>query len=122
LLRKRITNGGWHFSYLGNDSSLANKFKSFSHQEADIQTARPSSVHDLIKNRSSLFCKEAHHEIWAIVPTDSLDLPKDVIKHPGLPLLFTELPCTSPSEIINDYISKKPTMRLKRWLSNIAKR
>lgn len=121
LLRKRITHGGWHFSYLGNDSSLANKFQSFSHQEAKIQTARTSSVHDLIKNRSSLFPKEAHHEIWAIVPADSLDLPKDAIKHPDLPLLFAELPCTPPSEIINDYISKKPIMRLKRWLSNIAK-
>ena len=122
LLRKRITNGGWHFSYLGNDSSLANKFKSFSHQEAKIQTARPSSVHDLIKNRSSLFRKEAHHEIWAIVPADSLNLPKDIIEHPGFPLLFAEVPCTSPSEIINDYISQKPLMRLKKWLSSIAKR
>jgi hypothetical protein len=121
LLRKRITHGGWHFSYLGNDSSLANKFQSFSHQEAKIQTARPSSVHDLIKNRSSLFRKNAHHEIWAIVPADTLDLPKDVIKQPGLPLLFAEVPCTSPSEIINDYISKKPLMRLKKWLSSIAK-
>jgi hypothetical protein len=101
---------------------LANKFKSFSHQEAKIQTARPSSVHDLIKNRSSLFLKEAHHEIWAIVPTDSLDLPKDVIKHPGLPLLFAEVPCTAPSEIINDYISQTPLMRLKKWLSSIARR
>ena len=79
-------------------------------------------MHDLIKNRSSLFPKEAHHEIWAIVPAESLDLPKDVIKDPGLPLLFAEVPCTSPSEIINDYISKKPLMRLRKWLSSIAKR
>jgi hypothetical protein len=37
-------------------------------------------------------------------------------------LLFAEVPCTSPSEIINDYISQKPLMRLKKWLSSIAKR
>lgn len=122
LIRKRITNGGWHFSYLGNDSFLANKFQSFSHQEAKIQTAQPSSIHDLIKNRSSLFSKEASHEIWAVVPAENLELPKDIINQPTLSLLFAEAPYTSPPEIINDYISKKPLWRLKRWLFNIAQR
>ena len=122
LLRKRITHGGWHFSYLGNDSSLANKFQSFSHQEAKIQTARPKSIHDLIKKRSSLFPKDAHHEIWAVVPSDSLDLPIDIIKQSALSLLFAEVPCTSRPEIINDYISKRPLLRLKSWLSRIARR
>ncbi|MGN1154116.1 MAG: hypothetical protein ACI4S3_08810 [Candidatus Gastranaerophilaceae bacterium] len=28
-----ITDGGWHFSYLGGIDSIVNKIKSFSHQE-----------------------------------------------------------------------------------------
>lgn len=121
LLRKRIPHGGWHFSYLGNDSFLAKKFQSFSHQETKIQKAQPSSIHNLIKNRSSLFPGEASHEIWAVIPADNLNLPEDIINQPALSLHFTEAPYTSPSEIINDFISKKPFWRLKEWFSSMVR-
>lgn len=120
LHRKRICHGGWHFSYLGNDSFLAKKFQSFSHQEAKIQTSQPLSIHNLIKNRSSLFPKEASHEIWAVIPAENLELPVNIIKKLGLSLLYAEEPCTSPSEIIDDYISKKLFWRLKKWFLSTA--
>lgn len=121
LLRKRIAHGGWHFSYLGDDSFLAKKFQSFSHQEAKIQTAQPISIHELIKNRSSLFPKEASHEIWAVIPAENLEIPIDIINQPATSLLFAKTPYTSPSETIDDYISKNPVRRLKNWLSHIVK-
>src|SRR6185312_11536713 len=45
-----ITNGGWHFSWLGNEINAMNKIKSFSHQEYNIAEITEEFMRHNIEN------------------------------------------------------------------------
>jgi len=48
--------GGWHFSYFGDEKYIINKIKSFSHQEYNnLEYTNPEKIKELIKNGKDLF-------------------------------------------------------------------
>lgn len=58
-----ITNGGWHFSYLGGTQKIIEKIKSFSHSEFDQE--KYTSIDNLTKNidaGNDIFFRKKEHE------------------------------------------------------------
>lgn len=58
--------GGWHFSYLGDNEFISNKFRSFSHSELDLPEVHKS----LARNRASLLDPFNHGETLTLVEID----------------------------------------------------
>jgi len=70
----RVKDGGSHFSYLGDDKSIAAKLLAFAHQEERIQKNSRRVVEDLIAARVGLFPYRDKNEVWAIIDPDELDV------------------------------------------------
>jgi len=112
LTRKQLPNGGWHFSYLGEDDSLKKKFQSFSHQEDNVQAAKATNIRDLISTRGSLFPREANHEIWAVIPLEDVGLPDFTVADLFESPLVEAGPRTPASVIIQDLLLKSKSSGL----------
>lgn len=59
-----IRSGGWHFSYLGDQSKFEEKLASFSHQEAMVQQAKSLKVADLVARRADPFGRDIK---WRVI-------------------------------------------------------
>jgi len=54
-----ISNGGWHFSFLGNPEKLARKIQAFSHQEYNLsEYTDPGNLQKRIDNAIDLFSRK----------------------------------------------------------------
>lgn len=74
---ERIENAGWHWSWLGGIDEVMRKFKSFSHQEADVQKhAVREEIERKIKVGESLWGNDP----WRIIPISS-DFPQYIQDH-----------------------------------------
>jgi beta-1,4-mannosyl-glycoprotein beta-1,4-N-acetylglucosaminyltransferase len=51
-----IENGGWHFSYFGDENFISNKIENFSHQEYNLDDYKSQNhIRNCIETRKSLF-------------------------------------------------------------------
>jgi Glycosyltransferase family 17 len=80
----RISRGGSHFSYLGDDAKINEKLLAFAHQEKEIQESIGSCVEDLIQKRQGLFRHRSPREVWAITNPAELDIPINLINELGM--------------------------------------
>lgn len=72
-----IKNGGWHFSYFGNDDFISNKLRAFSHSEVDI----PAVHSNISRNRSLLLDPHNHGQQLTVVKIDDT-WPHAVLSNP----------------------------------------
>ena len=75
-----ISNGGWHFSYLGGDAALDAKLAACAHQEHNTAEYRQSSVAQLIKDRRGLHDRPGLHQVWAVIPPNQIGIDPVVIR------------------------------------------
>lgn len=73
--RNVVKNAGWHFSYLTANGDLRSKLKSFSHQEAEVQS-RIESANELIGRREGFHDHMYAGSVWAVVPVDYRGCPE----------------------------------------------
>jgi beta-1,4-mannosyl-glycoprotein beta-1,4-N-acetylglucosaminyltransferase len=87
-----ISNGGWHFSYLGGDAALDAKLAACAHQEHNTSEYRQSSVAQLIKDRRGLHDRQGLHQVWAVIPADQIGIDQSVFAQLGLSNLIEANP------------------------------
>jgi beta-1,4-mannosyl-glycoprotein beta-1,4-N-acetylglucosaminyltransferase len=76
---KTITNGGWHFSYLGGYEAIKYKIQSFAHQEYNNENYLNEKIIEKIKNGYDLFDRKGYRFIP--VKIQSPDFPKYIINN-----------------------------------------
>ncbi len=75
---KYFSRGGWHFSYLMDESNVRQKIESFAHQEYNTPDfLNALNIEKVVETRSDLFGREDYK--WDVVDTD--DLPQWVLKN-----------------------------------------
>lgn len=73
---KPLENGGWHFSYFMSPEQIADKIKSFSHQEYNTERIRDTQrIRTLIEQKKDIFDRE---EVF--VPFHTQSLPSELRK------------------------------------------
>lgn len=87
-----ISNGGWHFSYLGGDAALDAKLAACAHQEHNTAEYRQSSVAELIRDRRGLHDRPGLHQVWAVIPEDQIGISDLVINQLNLSHLVESHP------------------------------
>jgi beta-1,4-mannosyl-glycoprotein beta-1,4-N-acetylglucosaminyltransferase len=87
-----ITNGGWHFSYLGGDAALDAKLAACAHQEHNTAEYRQSSVAELIRDRRGLHDRPGLHQVWAVIPADQIGIAESVVHELSLSHLVESNP------------------------------
>lgn len=76
-----IANGGWHFSYLGDEDTIQNKINSFSHQEYNREEYNKlSSIAQKSSEGLDLFGRSDH--VFRFVPIDK-SFPQVIFKNPA---------------------------------------
>ena len=74
-----LENGGWHFSYMMNETQISNKISSFSHQEFNTpEFTRSISVKRTLDNKEDLFLRDGY--TWDYCSVDAL--PKTIRDNP----------------------------------------
>jgi beta-1,4-mannosyl-glycoprotein beta-1,4-N-acetylglucosaminyltransferase len=91
----RLPEGGWHFSYLGDDEALRDKLAAFAHQENRTHHDRHISVRESIDARRSPFPPKGQTEVWAVVARSDVGLPEAVVAQSGVEHRFEESPDTA---------------------------
>lgn len=92
-----LADGGWHFSYLGNDEFLRQKLDA--HEEHGAKRRYRGSVRELIDARQSLFPRKGLEEVWAVVARAEVGLPEAAVARAGVEHLF-ESPHDTGTEIL----------------------
>jgi hypothetical protein len=79
LVRSRVLiNAGWHYSFMMPSEQIANKLRSFSHQELDIdKIVHNLQVLEQVAQNQDILGRS--HVEWQIVPEQACDLP-DYVK------------------------------------------
>lgn len=74
--RNGINNGGWHFSYFGDENFIINKLESFSHQEFNNSYYKDKNrIKEMIKSNRDLF--ERNELVYNYIePKDNTYLPE----------------------------------------------
>lgn len=114
LKRTQISDGGWHFSYAGQQESFQAKLQSFAHQERRVQESRHININELILRRGSLFSDKSSSEVWAIIPLEDLGLPESLIPELRHSSLVEASSRTPIADIIKDMVTKtqRPLLKL----------
>ncbi len=99
-----ISNGGWHFSYLGGDTALDAKLAACAHQEHNTAEYRQSSVAELILDRRGLHDRPGLHQVWAVIPVDQIGISDLVINQLSLSHLVESNP-----DSVRDIVSRIQT-------------
>ncbi len=99
-----ISNGGWHFSYLGGDAALDAKLVACAHQEHNTAEYRQSSVAELIRDRRGLHDRAGLHQVWAVIPADQIGISDLVINQLSLSHLVESNP-----DSVRDIVSRIQT-------------
>jgi hypothetical protein len=94
---RRVPEGGWHFSYIGDDAALEQKLAA--HEEHGRKRRESSSIRELIAGRRSLFPRKGLEEVWAVMPPEAVGLPESVVASAGAGHLF-ESPPDSADDIL----------------------
>jgi beta-1,4-mannosyl-glycoprotein beta-1,4-N-acetylglucosaminyltransferase len=95
----RLSEGGWHFSYLGGDEAFREKLAAFAHQENREHHSRRISVQELIDARRSPFARKSVAEVWAVMGPVDVGLPEAAVSRSGVGHLF-EAPHDTLSQIL----------------------
>lgn len=75
-----IENGGWHFSYLGDQDFISNKIREFSHHEYDHPDyTNPATIRERLSALADPFAREGE-ELIRVDLDDTF--PKTVLAHP----------------------------------------
>jgi len=76
-----IADAGWHFSYLGDESTIRRKVQSFSHQELNLpEFTDPVAIRRRMAEGRDLFDRPGVE--WEYVPLDE-SFPASVLRDPG---------------------------------------
>ena len=86
----RVSDGGWHFSYLGGDEELDAKLTAYSHQEHNTQAYRNLPVSARIESRCGLHERDGLHQVWAVIPPDEIGIDLNRIRALGLEKLIED--------------------------------
>ncbi len=71
---KPLENGGWHFSYFMSPEQIADKIKSFSHQEYNTEHIRdPNRIRSMMEQKKDIFERDE-----TFVPFDTNTLPSEL--------------------------------------------
>ena len=89
----RVPEGGWHFSYIGDDAALEQKLGA--HEEHGRKRRDGGSIRELIAGRRSLFPRGGLEEVWAVMPPEAVGLPGPVVARAGVGHLFEKDPDAS---------------------------
>lgn len=103
-----VPEGGWHFSYLGDDAALDAKLSAYSHQEHNTPAYRKRSVRSLIDSRQGLHERGDLKQVWAVIPPDQMGIDAKKFYALGLEALLEPNPDSIQSVVsrIADYSSE----------------
>lgn len=94
---RRVPEGGWHFSYIGDDAALEQKLAA--HEEHGRKRRHGGSIRELIAGRRSLFPRKGLEEVWAVMPPEAVGLPAAAVAKAGVAHLF-ESPHDSSADVL----------------------
>ena len=98
-----LYHAGWHFSYIGDDSHIRQKLKSFAHRElADPDSLKAHDVEELIEGRMDLFDRPGHR--WGVARINGY-FPEAVTTDPAR---FTHHILPDPDVEIDPRLSRDP--------------
>ena len=93
----RLPEGGWHFSYVGDDAALEQKLAA--HEEHGRKQRDGGAIRELIAGRRSLFPRGGLQEVWAVMPPEAVGLPEAAVAKAGVAHLF-ESPHDSSADLL----------------------
>ena len=99
-----IPDGGWHFSYLGDDAALDAKLSAYSHQEHNTPAYRARSVKTLIDSRQGLHERDGLHQVWSVIYMEQIGIDVEIIASLGLEPLIEPCP-----DSVRDVIARLST-------------